>query len=330
VRKWLATSKCVGWPITGSVDLVFCSPPYESARLYLENGKDLNIARDTESWVSWMVECFRECLRVCNGLVAFVVEGQTRNFRYSCGPALLMADLHRAGVHLRKPPIFHRIGIPGSGGPDWLRNDYEFIVCATNGGKLPWSDNTACGHTPKWDLGGAMSYRNAECARANESHGPKFKKRLLSRGKHPDGTLKKRKSFDHAEDGSVKGGHERGIAAISNPGNSIERVYTAAEISDLLKEHGDWRHHIVGGGVMGGDQWASQNEAPFPEKLAEFFILSFCKPGGTVLDPFSGSGTTAAVALRHGRNAIGIDLRQSMVELARSRCEAETPMGLFA
>jgi hypothetical protein len=61
-----------------------------------------------------------------------------------------VADLHRAGFNLRKPPIFNRVGIPGSGGPDWLRNDYEFIVCTTRTGKLPWADNTACGHPPKW------------------------------------------------------------------------------------------------------------------------------------------------------------------------------------
>lgn len=39
-----------------SVDLVFGSPPYEQARLYLENGEDMGIARSTEAWVSWMVQ----------------------------------------------------------------------------------------------------------------------------------------------------------------------------------------------------------------------------------------------------------------------------------
>lgn len=74
----------------------------------------------------------------------------------------------------------------------------------------------------------------------------------------------------------------------------------------------------VGGGRM-GHALAHENEAPFPEALPRFFILSFCPPGGTVLDPFSGSGTTVSVAERNGRQGIGLDLRQSQCELGRRR-----------
>lgn len=150
-----------------SVSLIMSSPPYQDCRLYLENGEDLGIARDTEAWVSWMVAVCKEARRICTGLCCFVVEGKTTDYRYSCSPFLLMADLHRAGFHLRKPPIYKRVGIPGSGGPDWLRNDYEPCVVFSRGGKLPWSDNTACGTPPKWQPGGEMSYRRADGKRKN-------------------------------------------------------------------------------------------------------------------------------------------------------------------
>ena len=65
------------------------------------------------------------------------------------------------------------------------------------------------------------------------------------------------------------------------------------------------------GGSQLGHPIAHENEAPFPERLAEFFVLSLCPPGGIVLDPFSGSGTTIAVAQRHGRKFIALDLRES-------------------
>lgn len=74
----------------------------------------------------------------------------------------------------------------------------------------------------------------------------------------------------------------------------------------------------VGGGNM-GSRLAHENEAPYCEKLAEFVIASYCPPGGTVLDPFCGSGTTLAVAKRLGRNSVGIDIRESQVELSSRR-----------
>lgn len=74
----------------------------------------------------------------------------------------------------------------------------------------------------------------------------------------------------------------------------------------------------VGGGHL-GSKLAHENEAPFPEKLAAYFIKSLCPPGGTVLDPFSGSGTTSAAALKNGRNTIATDLRSSQVDLTKRR-----------
>lgn len=59
--------------------------------------------------------------------------------------------------------------------------------------------------------------------------------------------------------------------------------------------------------------------AVFPEKLIEPCILAGCKEGGTVLDPFCGSGTTGVVAEKNNRNFIGIELNPKYAELARKR-----------
>ena len=59
--------------------------------------------------------------------------------------------------------------------------------------------------------------------------------------------------------------------------------------------------------------------ATFPQALVEPCILAGCPPGGTVLDLFLGSGTTAQVAERLGRNWIGIDLDQRNEALQRER-----------
>lgn len=63
--------------------------------------------------------------------------------------------------------------------------------------------------------------------------------------------------------------------------------------------------------------------ARFPEKLAEFFILSGTSAGDIVLDPFSGSGTTAVSAARNGRRWIGIDMNTDYCDLATARINEE-------
>tara|TARA_R100000963_G_C4637241_1_gene101150 strand:- start:342 stop:1253 length:912 start_codon:yes stop_codon:yes gene_type:complete len=59
--------------------------------------------------------------------------------------------------------------------------------------------------------------------------------------------------------------------------------------------------------------------AVFPEEIPRLAILAGCPDEGTVLDPFSGSGTTGKVALRLGRSYIGIDLNEDYLELATRR-----------
>lgn len=48
--------------------------------------------------------------------------------------------------------------------------------------------------------------------------------------------------------------------------------------------------------------------APFPEELVERCLSIGCPPGGVVLDPFAGSGTTLHVAVKRGCAAVGIEL----------------------
>lgn len=62
--------------------------------------------------------------------------------------------------------------------------------------------------------------------------------------------------------------------------------------------------------------------ATFPPKLIEPAVLAGCPIGGTILDPFSGAGTTGLVALANGRNYLGIELNPEYNDLARARLAA--------
>ena len=59
--------------------------------------------------------------------------------------------------------------------------------------------------------------------------------------------------------------------------------------------------------------------ATYPEKLVEPCILAGCPRDGVVLDPFTGSGTTGAVALRLGRSFVGIELNPQYAAMADRR-----------
>jgi DNA modification methylase len=68
----------------------------------------------------------------------------------------------------------------------------------------------------------------------------------------------------------------------------------------------------------------ARDTAPFPDELVEQCLAVGCPPGGTVLDPFCGSGTTMRVALRKGHPAIGIELSESFCDHIRKEVRSLT------
>jgi hypothetical protein len=317
-----------------SVDLVFGSPPYMDARTY-----GINAQRGCEEWVNWMLDVSEAAVRTSKGLVLWVVAGVQRENCYWPGCEGLAWEWWKRGNHLWRPCVWWKVdadeggtGIPGSGGKQWLRADWEYVLCFKRPGWLPWADNTAMGHEPYYDqVGGEMSNRTAEGQRINERV---FGKRGSADnpwgtdgrnglgGRTKDGkknsranhTARMKAPAGHDKDGVPGRADGRPMPKIANPGNVIQ-----CPTDDLIVKA------RVGGGHMGNDL-CHEGEAPFPEKLAEFFILSFCPPGGTVVDCFSGSGTTAAMCKKHGRNFTGCDLRQSQVDLTLQRLEQESQL----
>jgi DNA modification methylase len=68
--------------------------------------------------------------------------------------------------------------------------------------------------------------------------------------------------------------------------------------------------------------------ATYPSDLIQPCILAGSKEGDTVLDPFSGSGTTGEVALKHGRNYIGLELNPDYAAISEKRIT--DAVGMFA
>ena len=73
---------------------------------------------------------------------------------------------------------------------------------------------------------------------------------------------------------------------------------------------------------VGGNEKGVDHPAMFPVELAEQLIRTFCPPGGTVLDPFAGSGSTLIAAKKLGCNYYGFDVMPEFCKIARKRLAA--------
>ncbi len=107
-------------------------------------------------------------------------------------------------------------------------------------------------------------------------------------------------------------------------GNFSNRTFNGGRVSGrpYPKVNKTWRTNVFSGKVGKGHMGSiacHENEAPFPEWLAKDWLEIFCPVGGTVFDPFCGSGTTLAVAKTLSMNAVGVDIRESQVELTNRR-----------
>jgi DNA modification methylase len=88
--------------------------------------------------------------------------------------------------------------------------------------------------------------------------------------------------------------------------------------------HQEWFQSIW---TIGGAS-TRQHPAPYPEEVAARLIRMFSFVGDTVLDPFSGTGTTSAAAGRWGRDSIGIEVEPKYHAMAvrRLRSLAQAPV----
>jgi len=71
------------------------------------------------------------------------------------------------------------------------------------------------------------------------------------------------------------------------------------------------------------DRDDNDHPCAFPVEIAKRPIESSCPPGGLVLDPFLGSGTTLVAAKMCNRRAIGIELEEKYCEMAARRLQQE-------
>ncbi len=103
-----------------------------------------------------------------------------------------------------------------------------------------------------------------------------------------------------------KGGEYRSV----DPVKKTLSMLTRNEIKNWLRSYWD---DIRGASTRDG------HPAPYPVELADRLIRLFSFAGDTVLDPFSGTGSTALAAVESGRNSISNEIDPSYLQIAYHR-----------
>lgn len=106
-----------------------------------------------------------------------------------------------------------------------------------------------------------------------------------------------------------------GLKHTSQPDKTTNSTYSGRKF-DASKLKGKNKRDVW---IVPTAHYKGSHVAVYPPKLIEPCILAGCPDGGTVLDPFSGSGTTGVVALKNGKKYIGIELNPEYVKLSEDR-----------
>lgn len=87
-------------------------------------------------------------------------------------------------------------------------------------------------------------------------------------------------------------------------------------VTDFVSKE-DWKRWVSSVWFIRSVQANNEHAAMFPEELVRRLVLLYSIPGDTVFDPFTGSGTTAVVAYKNGREYAGIERDPKYYELCQ-------------
>ena len=186
-----------------------------------------------------------------------------------------------------------------------LKPACEFFTLA----RKPLSEKTVAANVLKWGTGGI----NIDACRVGTDESGRFPANLIH-----DGSQEVLDLFPETKSGSLKAGHKRGSGITSYDGGggvvqkdygndqgSAARFFYCAKASKKDRDEGN--HHPT----------------VKPTALMQYLCRLITPAGGTVLDPFMGSGSTGKAAVREGFDFVGCELDADYYAIATARIEAE-------
>ncbi|MEX0711066.1 MAG: site-specific DNA-methyltransferase [Pirellulales bacterium] len=312
---------------SGSVDCCMTSPPYWGHRSYTGGG--IGLEEDYASYVSSLSTVLGELQRVLKSTGSLWLNiGDSYLNKALLGlpwrVALHLID--QQGWILRNSVVWNKV----KGGPDnskdKLRNVHEFVFHFVKTPRGYYYDVDSIRRKP-----GSTRVVNGALVSATGVSGVRYRRQIelstmLSEAEKKAANSALDALLADLQEGKVTDfrmiirGHQRTTHSDSEAVSGRARE---------LQEKGFYFLKYHPSGSKPSDVWDilpedTQNRdghfAAYPEDLCRIPILATCPPGGIVLDPFCGTGTTNFVAFTLDRKSLGIDLCADYLQAARDRC----------
>jgi DNA modification methylase len=284
------------------------SPPYWGLRDYGVEGQ-IGLEKTPEEYVSKIVEVFREVKRVLrdDGTLwlnlgdSYAGSGKGAWDNKEVQKEVYVPDKDSPQCKLKKVPQGLKpkdlVGIP------WM---VAFALRADG-----WYLRSDC----IWHKPNPMPESVTD--RPTKAHEYIF---LLSKSQHyyyDHEAIKEPAAYDGRKDTLLKGSpkYKKGVV----PGQVAHSMAAKGHERWKKNERGEYVRNKRSVWTVPTQPFPEAHFAVYPPALITPCILAGCPVGGTVLDPFAGSGTTLLVATQHNRKSIGIELNPEYIEIAKRR-----------
>ncbi len=316
-----------------SVHCVVTSPPYWGLRDYGVSGQ-LGLEPTLGEHLETMVKVFAEVRRVMRpDATLWLNYGDTYNGYMANQRATSISknnqhsrpsfkSKHGLRDNFLKPKdlcmVPNRLAIALQEAGWWVRS--EIIWAKPNPMPESTKDRPTCSHEKIWLLSKSQRYYYDAEAVQTEAKYPNeknmdasgFKPPQSFNGKHKEGF---RSNHNSRQWPDKQRGHSRRHAGFNDRWDQMTSAEQQAIGANLRNV---WN--------IATKPFPDAHFATFPPQLAETCIKAGCPEGGTVLDPFGGSGTTGLVADRLKRDAILIELNPEYAAMAERRIKGDAPL----
>jgi DNA modification methylase len=319
---------------SGSANCIVTSPPYYALRDYGVAGQ-IGGEQTPELYIDALVGVFMECHRVlrADGTMWVVIGDSYANSGrgwggkndlysrkvqplasfaakftkphkisgYKCKdligiPWMLALELRRRGWYLRQDIIWHKPNPMPESVRDRCTKAHEYVFLLTKSPKY-WFDHEATLEPAAYDGRKKMTHGGSKKYAENTATVSKME--IVAQSIFKGGAQRWPNTIGYSvKDGStgLRPQHHGVNICVDRPARNRRSVWTVPTCP-----------------------FRGTHFATFPPALISTCIAAGCPPGGVVLDPFVGAGTTAMVALELGRNYVGIELNPEYIKIAEGR-----------